>query len=540
MAKKPRKAPVDPPAVEILEERVTTLEFIKSFHREVLGLIRAYTGSEDYTSEMCLQKICDSIQTKLELYMVNIMLVDEVAQELVLYVCKGAEEEESLPVKQFRIRLSEGLTGKCTRTGELIVANDVRKHKEYIRGPLHRTRSELCVPLKIGNRIMGVLDIASSTPNRFKADIVNLIEEISVSISFVLENKRLYDDLKRRSENLEHRVAEQTTELSEQENRFRLMVDISTEPILMLNSEGQVEYANHAALSLTGLDSDRLKGMHVAKLFQKGSIHKLYSIFRQVQEHKRPRPVRVEMVNRAGDVRMVEMSALPIAVRGRITGIQITLHDVTEKMAIEKLKKNYLKSLEEEVASRTGEIKDTQRAAIFAIATLAESIDEDTGGHLERIRHYSKALTVELRNLPKYKETITTEYAGLIFDLSPLHDLGKVGIRDYILLKTGKLTKEEFDTMKQHTEIGARALRMAGQMIKRESIFSLGEMIAHFHHEKWDGSGYPAVEINGETRPLRGEEIPLCARIVALADVYDALTSKRPYKQAFPHDWAKN
>jgi putative two-component system response regulator len=120
-----------------------------------------------------------------------------------------------------------------------------------------------------------------------------------------------------------------------------------------------------------------------------------------------------------------------------------------------------------------------------------------------------------------------------------LHDLGKVGIRDYILLKTDKLSEEEFEIMKQHTEIGARALHMAGQMIRRESIFSLGEMIARYHHERWDGKGYPAVEVNGEVRPLRGEEIPLCARLVALADVYDALTSKRPYKQPFPHELAR-
>ena len=128
----------------------------------------------------------------------------------------------------------------------------------------------------------------------------------------------------------------------------------------------------------------------------------------------------------------------------------------------------------------------------------------------------------------------------MIFDLSPLHDLGKVGIRDYILQKPDKLTSDEFEKMKDHAEIGARALRMAGEMIHRESIFSIGEMIARFHHEKWDGSGYPAVEINGENRPLRGEEIPLCARIVALADVYDALTSKRPYKMPFPHDKARD
>jgi putative two-component system response regulator len=170
---------------------------------------------------------------------------------------------------------------------------------------------------------------------------------------------------------------------------------------------------------------------------------------------------------------------------------------------------------------------------------LAESIDEDTGNHLDRIRHYCKALALALRKNPKYADLLTDEYVELLFDLSPLHDLGKVGIRDHILLKNGKLTEEERQIMNQHTEIGGRALREAGRLIKRESMFAVAEMIARFHHERWDGTGYPAVEINGEFRPLRGEEIPLCARIVALADVYDALSSKRPYKDPLPHEYVR-
>lgn len=529
----------EPSAVELLEERITTLEFLKDFHREILAMIRRYTGEDTYTSEHCLQEICDLTQKKLDLYMVNLMLADEIAGELVLYVCSGEERDIDPHVKQYRMKLGEGLTGRCGRTGETLVANDVRANPDFVPGPLPKTRSELCIPLKVGARTIGVLDIQSTSLNRFRRDIVDLMEEIGVSISFVLENKRLYDDLRRRSENLEHKVAEQVTELTEREDRFRLMIENSSEPVLLLDTNARISYANRTAQSITGLETERLDGLHVTKLFQKGSIYKFVSIFRQTQEHKTPRPIQADLVNQNGDVRTVEVTALPIAERGLVTGIQLTLRDITEKLTIDKLKKNYLKSLEDEVSARIAEIKDTQRAAIFAIATLAESIDEDTGGHLERIRHYSKALAGELRKLPKYGDLITEEYAELLFDLSPLHDLGKVGIRDYILLKTGKLTKEEFETMQQHTEIGAKALRMAGQMINRESIFTIGEMIAHYHHEKWDGTGYPAVAVGGEQRPLRGEEIPLCARIVALADVYDALTSKRPYKQALPHDWAK-
>jgi putative two-component system response regulator len=155
------------------------------------------------------------------------------------------------------------------------------------------------------------------------------------------------------------------------------------------------------------------------------------------------------------------------------------------------------------------------------------------------MKEYARVIAEELRSWPKYAEIVTEEYAELIYDLSPLHDIGKVAIRDSILMKEDKLTAEEFDKMKEHTEIGANALRMAGRLIHRESLFAMAEMIARFHHQWWDGTGYPTVKIGEETRPLRGEEIPLCARIVALADVYDALTSRRPYKEPYPHETAK-
>ena len=230
---------------------------------------------------------------------------------------------------------------------------------------------------------------------------------------------------------------------------------------------------------------------------------------RDVTEGKVVKSVSLEIVTRSGEERNVELSCRPIRENGKPSGAEGTLRDVTDRVVIEKLKGNYMKSLEEAVAVRTGEIKETQRASILAIATLAESIDDDTGGHLERIRHYCKILCEDLRLNSAYADEIDEDTAEMLYDLSPLHDLGKVGIRDYILQKPGKLTKEEFERMKDHAEIGARALHMAGEMIGRESIFSMAEQIARYHHERWDGTGYPAVEIKGEKRPLEGLEIPL-------------------------------
>jgi len=167
---------------------------------------------------------------------------------------------------------------------------------------------------------------------------------------------------------------------------------------------------------------------------------------------------------------------------------------------------------------------------IFSLAKLAESRDTDTGTHLERIREYSKVLSSALMKNPKWENIIDAQFVELIYLTSPLHDVGKVGIPDNILLKPGKLTADEFEVMKRHTLIGGETLYAAAQAHPEASFMKMALDIALKHHERWDGKGYPFG--------LKGEQIPLSARIVAVADVYDALTTKRVYKPAFSHDEA--
>jgi putative two-component system response regulator len=167
---------------------------------------------------------------------------------------------------------------------------------------------------------------------------------------------------------------------------------------------------------------------------------------------------------------------------------------------------------------------------IFSLAKLAESRDEDTGTHLERIREYSKVLATELMTWPKFENEVDSQFVELIYLTSPLHDIGKVGIPDNVLLKPGKLSPEEFDVMKRHTLIGGETLRASAQAHPEASFLKMALDIALKHHERWDGTGYPFG--------LKGEDIPLSARIVAVADVYDALTTKRVYKAAFTHEVA--
>ncbi|HEV3004490.1 MAG TPA: response regulator [Pirellulales bacterium] len=175
---------------------------------------------------------------------------------------------------------------------------------------------------------------------------------------------------------------------------------------------------------------------------------------------------------------------------------------------------------------------ETRDLAIFALAKLAESRDPETGAHLDRIRCYAKILARHLAGLPTFRDTVDAEFVRTIYQTSPLHDIGKVGIPDSVLLKPGRLSDREFEIMKQHTRIGAETLDAALREHPGAGFLRMGRDIALTHHERWDGTGYP--------QGLDGHEIPLCARIVSIADVYDALSTKRVYKEAFAHDVARS
>ena len=182
------------------------------------------------------------------------------------------------------------------------------------------------------------------------------------------------------------------------------------------------------------------------------------------------------------------------------------------------------------VQAQVREISESQMATIFAMAKLAESRDSDTGRHLERVQTLCMLLALKLAGNPRDAATITPAYVNNIFHGAPLHDIGKVAIQDSILLKESKLTPQEFERMKTHTSVGAATLEAVRQRYPGNAFLTMGITIARSHHETWNGIGYP----DG----LRGEAIPLAARIMALADVYDALRSDRCYKLALPHDEA--
>ena len=187
--------------------------------------------------------------------------------------------------------------------------------------------------------------------------------------------------------------------------------------------------------------------------------------------------------------------------------------------------------LEQQVTRRTHEVMAVLDVTILAMTSLAETRDSDTGNHIRRTQHYVQALARHLKTHVRFANELSDAAIDVLFKAAPLHDIGKVGIPDRILLKPAQLTPEEFEIMKTHTTLGCDAIEQAEQIVgTRVDFLRVAKEIALSHQEKWDGSGYP--------QGLAGDDIPLSARLMAVADVYDALISERVYKAAMPHDRA--
>ncbi len=189
------------------------------------------------------------------------------------------------------------------------------------------------------------------------------------------------------------------------------------------------------------------------------------------------------------------------------------------------------RDLEDQVAERTEKLGQIQDVTMVAMGSLAETRDPETGNHIRRTQHYVRLLAKKLRDHPRFRDFLTPENIDLLYKSAPLHDIGKVGVPDEVLLKPGKLTADEFEEIKKHTTYGRDAIKAAEALLgEPQSFLFLAREIAYAHQEKWDGSGYP--------KGLSGEDIPISARLMAVADVYDALISYRVYKPGMPHEKA--
>ncbi|MBF0158573.1 MAG: two-component system response regulator [Magnetococcales bacterium] len=202
-------------------------------------------------------------------------------------------------------------------------------------------------------------------------------------------------------------------------------------------------------------------------------------------------------------------------------------NQIALKISADRLRERN-ESLESEVAQRTRELVDIQDVTILAMASLAETRDSDTGYHIRRTQHYVKVLSLHLRSHPRFAEFLNDHNIDMLFRSAPLHDIGKVGIPDRILLKPGRFEPDEFEIMKTHTTLGRAAMVHAEQTLNTSVDFlTMAKEIAYYHHERIDGTGYP--------EGIAGDAIPLSARLMSVADVYDALVSRRAYKLGMPH-----
>lgn len=213
---------------------------------------------------------------------------------------------------------------------------------------------------------------------------------------------------------------------------------------------------------------------------------------------------------------------------GTLLSVHGTLQDITTAKLAEETLQRYNQQLENTVNEKIKEINESHLTTIYALVKLAESRDDDTGDHIKRTSSYCRLLASHLREDGYHLDQIDETFIENIALASPLHDIGKVGIPDQILLKPGKLTPEEFAVMKTHVTIGYNTLASVEKMYPGNAFLRMGMEITRYHHERWDGTGYQ----DG----LAGEEIPLAARMMAISDVYDALRSRRVYKEPFSHE----
>jgi putative two-component system response regulator len=259
-----------------------------------------------------------------------------------------------------------------------------------------------------------------------------------------------------------------------------------------------------------------------------------YETCRQLKENQQTTDIPVIFLTAKAEVED-EMKGFELGAVDYITkpiSPPVVLARVNTHLQLKKMR-DYLKDqnvfLEAEVQRRTKEVVAVQEVTILAMASLAETRDNDTGNHIRRTQFYVKALAEKLRHNPRFSHFLDDDKTiDLLFKSAPLHDIGKVGIPDHILLKPGRFSDEEFEIMKTHCRLGRDAIISAEQRLGLDLPFlSFAKEIAYTHQEKWDGMGYP--------EGLSGDDIPISGRLMAVADVYDALICRRVYKEGMPH-----
>lgn len=353
---------------------------------------------------------------------------------------------------------------------------------------------------------------------------IQCYDEIVLHWKTLLAQKNLQtinQQLKKYTCNLELLIEQRVAQLEESSLKFRELYDNIHDLAVLIDSQGTIRMLNRHGAKMLGLPQACLPGRSLGDFIRPGGQAALDAmILSPLQRGEKLTNRQIQL--RTGDCRSLEaeVSGSAVQLSGSEREYQLLIRDISAT-----------KEVERQVLRSSQLLDDSRQSAIFGLARLAECRDEDTGAHLMRLRDYTRILASEMALMPEFSGIIDAAYIEDLCTSSILHDIGKIGIPDAILLKPGKLTPEEFGIVQKHSEYGYNALVSAEKDVSGLPFLRMGQEITRHHHEQWCGAGYPCG--------LAGEDIPLSARIVTLADVYDALTSVRTYKAAFPHEQAR-
>ncbi|HSC84118.1 MAG TPA: two-component system response regulator [Pseudomonas sp.] len=317
-----------------------------------------------------------------------------------------------------------------------------------------------------------------------------------------------------------------------------LVVDDTPENLMLmadlLKDRYRVKAANSGEKALRVLQGDSLPDLILLDIMMPGLSG--LQVAEQLQQDPRTRAIPIifltAMATVEDEIHGLELGAVDYITKPISPPLVLARVETQLKIkAVADFMRDQNDFLEREVQRRTREVMVIQDVTIQAMASLAETRDNETGNHIRRTQNYVKLLAELLRDHPRFRHYLNDETILLLYKSAPLHDIGKIGIPDQILLKPGRFTPEEFEIMKTHTTLGRDAIQRAEDQLGLSVDFlRLAKEIAYSHQEKWDGSGYP--------EGLAADDIPISARLMAVADVYDALISRRVYKAGMPHEQA--
>jgi PAS domain S-box-containing protein len=354
---------------------------------------------------------------------------------------------------------------------------------------------------------------------------IQSMDDITVRLNSLRAKNNIYEinqKLYTYTSNLESLIVKRMAEQAESDLKFRDLYSSLMDLAILIDRDGIIHMANEQSTTLLGISPKDLRNFNLREVVHSQDMETdiLDEIIAKIGIGLDLHDLQLQLKKNSGTYIDVELSGNRVVMEKSVPFYQLVFRDIS-----------ITKQMERQILESERLIDTSRQATIFGLAKLAETRDDDTGAHLDRIRLYVYILAHQLKENPELAGTVTKDFTEDIFLSSILHDIGKVGIPDRILLKPGKLTEDEYEIMKSHCIYGNTTLKQAEKDSENTSFLQMGQDITLYHHEKWDGSGYP------EGRA--GKTIPLAARIVALADVYDALTTSRVYKPAYGHDFSK-